>query len=121
MNSVSSNNMSLKYLRFNPSDLKYIGTSLRGRFTPIFKDNIYRYAGRYKFRGLEKMCKQHHLCRTHGILSSGLLLIYNIKTVEDFTFIVCVMAYVYLHICNCHDNIHSTAFSNFCILLLKVD
>ena len=38
---------------------------------------IYRYAGRYKFRGLEKMCKQHHLCCTHGILSSGLLLIYH--------------------------------------------
>ena len=43
------------------------------------KDNIYiyRYAGRYKFWGLKKKCDQHHLCRTHSILFSGLLLIYH--------------------------------------------
>ena len=41
------------------------------------KDNIYIDMQAGIFRGLEKMCKQHNLCRTHGILSSGLLLIYH--------------------------------------------
>ena len=41
------------------------------------REYIYRDEKVVKFRGLEKNLKQHHLCRAHGILSSGLLLIYH--------------------------------------------